>query len=106
MIGRNRDLIARNLVAVDAFFAEFPDLFDWQHPDGGCIAYPRYKGKDGVETFCRRLVEEAGIVLLPASLYRSELTKTPPDRFRIGFGRTYVPEGLAAMRAFLMKNAA
>lgn len=106
IIGRNRDLIARNLVAVDAFFADFPDLFDWRHPDGGCIAYPRYLGKDGVETFCRRLVEEAGIVLLPASLYASDLTATPGDRFRIGFGRNHVPEGLAAMRAHIRKNTA
>ena len=106
IIGRNRDLIARNLVAVDAFFADFPDLFDWRHPDGGCIAYPRYLGKDGVETFCRRLVEEAGIVLLPASLYASDLTATPGDRFRIGFGRNHVPEGLAAMRAYIRKNTA
>jgi aspartate/methionine/tyrosine aminotransferase len=104
IIGRNRELIKRNLVAVDAFFAEFPDLFEWRHPDGGCIAYPRYLGQDGVETFCRRLVEEAGIVLLPASLYRSDLTATPSDRFRIGFGRNYVPEGLAAMRAYLRSN--
>ena len=105
IIGRNRDLIKRNLVAVDAFFAEFPDLFEWRHPDGGCIAFPRYLGQDGVETFCRRLVEEAGIVLLPASLYRSDLTATPGDRFRIGFGRNYIPEGLAAMRAYLRSNA-
>jgi aspartate/methionine/tyrosine aminotransferase len=105
IIARNQALIARNLVAVDAFFADFPDLFDWRHPDGGCIAFPRYLGKDGVETFCRRLVEEAGVVLLPAGLYRSELTSTPRDRFRIGFGRDHVPEGLAAMRAFLRSNA-
>lgn len=104
ILARNQALITKNLVAVDAFFADFPDLFDWQHPDGGCIAFPRYRGKDGVETFCRRLVEEAGVVLLPASLYRSELTSTPGDRFRIGFGRTYVPEGLAAMRAYLRSN--
>jgi len=43
---------------------------------------------------------------LPASLYASSLTETPGDRFRIGFGRTHVPEGLAAMRAHLMKNVA
>nr|WP_298687084.1 aminotransferase class I/II-fold pyridoxal phosphate-dependent enzyme [uncultured Dongia sp.] len=104
IIGRNQALINRNLVAVDAFFADFPDLFDWRHPDGGCIAFPRYLGKDGVETFCRRLVEEAGVVLLPAGLYRSELTSTPSDRFRIGFGRNHVPEGLAAMRAYLRSN--
>jgi hypothetical protein len=41
---------------------------------------------------------------LPASLYQSDLTPIPTDRFRIGFGRSYVPEGLAAMRAWLRGN--
>lgn len=106
IMARNRALIAANLKVTDAFFADFPDLFDWRPADGGCIAFPRYKGKEGVESFCRRLVEDAGIVLLPASLYASSLTETPKDRFRIGFGRNHVPEGLSAMRSYLMKNAA
>ena len=104
IVARNLALIERNLVEVNAFFAEFPDLFDWREPDGGCIGFPRYKGKDGVETFCRRLAEEIGVVLLPAGIYQSALTPTPADRFRIGFGRSYVPEGLAAMRAWLRGN--
>lgn len=65
-----------------AFFGEFPDGFEWRRPDGGYTAYPRYLGADGVETFCRRPVEGAGIVLLPASIYHSNLTPTPTDRFR------------------------
>src|SRR6185369_14784311 len=104
ILKRNRDLLAANLVTMNAFFDEFGDLFDWTIPDGGCIAYPRYKGKDGVETFCRRLAEEDGIILLPASIYGSELTDTPNDRFRIGFGRSYTAEGMSAMRAFIRRN--
>lgn len=104
ILARNRALIEANLKEVNAFFAEFAELFDWRVPDGGCIGFPRYKGKHGVETFCRRLVEETGAVLLPASIYQSALTPTPTDRFRIGFGRSYVPEGLAAMRAWLRGN--
>lgn len=104
ILQRNLALIDANLKVMNAFFADFPDLFDWQVPDGGCIAYPRYKGADGVENFCRNLVEETGIVLLPAMIYKSSLTPTPTDRFRIGFGRDYVPEGMAALRAWIMKN--
>ena len=40
-----------------------------------------------MEELLTRLVEEAGVLLLPASIYRSELTATPADRFRIGIGR-------------------
>jgi aspartate/methionine/tyrosine aminotransferase len=104
IIARNLALIDVNLQSVNAFFAEFADLFDWQVPDGGCIGFPHYKGKDGVENFCKRLAEEIGVVLLPSSIYQSALTPTPTERFRIGFGRSYVPEGLAAMRAWLRGN--
>ncbi|WP_435602220.1 aminotransferase class I/II-fold pyridoxal phosphate-dependent enzyme [Streptomyces sp. bgisy130] len=98
---RNRALIAENLPLFDAFFAEFPDVFAWQAPDGGCVAYPRYLGPEGVEEFCTRLVEEAGALLLPASIYRSDLTPTPTDRFRIGIGRAHPEEGLAALTQWL-----
>jgi aspartate/methionine/tyrosine aminotransferase len=104
ILARNLALIDTNLHAMNEFFGEFAEVFEWRLPDGGCIGFPRYKGKDGVETFCRRLAEEIGVVVLPASIYQSALTPTPTDRFRIGFGRTYVPEGLAAMRAWLRGN--
>ncbi len=104
ILARNLALIETNLRATSDFFAEFGEIFDWTVPDGGCIGFPRYKGKDGVETFCRRLADEIGVVLLPAGIYQSALTATPTDRFRIGFGRSYVPEGLAAMRAWLRGN--
>jgi aspartate/methionine/tyrosine aminotransferase len=101
ILARNRRLIADNLPVFDAFFAEFADLFEWRAPDGGCVAYPRYLGADGVEEFCARLVEEAGVLLLPASVYSSELTPTPTDRFRVGVGRADPREGLAAFAAWL-----
>jgi aspartate/methionine/tyrosine aminotransferase len=103
---RNRALIAKNLPMLEAFFAERRDLFDWTLPDGGCIGYPRYIGRDGVEEFARRLVEESGVLLLPASVYRSELGETPTDRFRIGYGRDNMEAGLTALRAHLRKVAA
>ncbi|MEV4249979.1 aminotransferase class I/II-fold pyridoxal phosphate-dependent enzyme [Streptosporangium canum] len=101
ILDRNRALIARNLPIFDTFFTEFADAFEWQSPDGGCVAYPRYLGPDGVEEFCTRLVEEAGVLLLPASIYRSELTPTPTDRFRIGVGRANPEDGLAAFSQWM-----
>ncbi|GAB1818749.1 aminotransferase class I/II-fold pyridoxal phosphate-dependent enzyme [Herbidospora sp. RD11066] len=101
ILDRNRALIARNLPLFDAFFAEFPELFEWRGPDGGCVAYPRYLGPEGVDEFCTRLVEESGVLLLPAGIYRSELTPTPADRFRIGVGRAKPEEGLAAFAQWL-----
>jgi aspartate/methionine/tyrosine aminotransferase len=101
ILGRNRDIIRSNLGLLDEFFDEFAGLFEWSVPDGGCIGYPRYLGKQGVEEFCRQLVEESGVLLLPASVFASALTETPTDRFRIGFGRFGMADGLAAMRRYL-----
>ncbi|MEW1912598.1 pyridoxal phosphate-dependent aminotransferase [Kitasatospora sp. NPDC085895] len=101
ILQRNRGIIAANLPLFDAFFAGFPDLFEWRAPDGGCVAYPRYLGADGVEAFCTRLVEEAGVLLLPSGIYRSELTDTPADRFRIGVGRSNPEPALQALADWL-----
>jgi aspartate/methionine/tyrosine aminotransferase len=101
LLARNRRIATQNLVRLEGFVAAHSNLFDWYLPDGGVIGYPRYHGPEGVETFCSRLVEEHGVILLPASIYRSDLLPTPPDRFRIGFGRKDFSAGLMAMEAAL-----
>ncbi len=98
---RNRAIIQRNLPLFDAFFARWPELFDWERPQGGCICFPRYKGADGVEAFCQDLVERAGVLLAPGSLFRSSLADTPTDRFRLGVGRSNPGPALEAMQLFL-----
>jgi aspartate/methionine/tyrosine aminotransferase len=103
---RNRGIIAANLPLFDAFFAAHADLFDWAPPDGGCVAFPRYRGPDGVEAFCRDLVEQAGVLLLPAGIYRSEIAPVPVDRFRIGVGRRDPEPALTAVGRFLAERHA
>lgn len=98
---RNRAIIQTNLPQFDALFAKWPDLFEWKHPQGGCICFPRYQGGDGVEAFCRELVEQEGVFLAPASLFRSSLAATPWDRFRVGVGRSDPAPALAAFDRFL-----
>lgn len=101
ILDRQRLLLDRNLEQVDAFFALWNDRFEWRRPDGGCIAFPRYLGPEGVEAFAKRLVEEAGILLLPSSNYQSALTATPTDRFRIGFGRIETGDALTELSDYL-----
>ena len=105
ILARNRAIVSDNLILLDRFFEDFSHLFDWQAPDGGCIGFVRYTGREGVEVFTERLVEEAGVLLLPSSIYRSELGPVPQDRFRIGFGRSNMAEGLAAFRRWLASTA-
>lgn len=99
ILERNRALLTKNVVALEKLFKEFPGLIDWKRPQGGCVAFPRYTGPEDVELFCRRLLEESGVLLLPGSIYASDLNDVPNGHFRIGFGRAKVFEdGLSAMR--------
>lgn len=79
-----------NLVELESFVSEYDRLFDWKRPKGGCTAFPRYIGADGGEAFCKSLIEESGVLLLPASLYASELSAMPGENFRISFGRSTI----------------
>ena len=100
---RNRGIVAANRPPFDDFFARWPDLFDWQPPVGGCVCFPRYKGGD-VEKFCRQLLDAEGVLVLPASMYASEIAEIPADHFRVGIGRLGLEDGLAAFDRFLQRQ--
>ena len=98
---RNRAIIEANLPAFEAFFARWPEHLAWEAPRGGCVSFPRLLTGESTSTFCRRLVERAGVVLLPADIYASDLAPVPDDRFRIGVGRRDPEPALAALDDFL-----
>jgi len=103
-LNRNRKLINENAELFESLLSDYPGLVEWQRPQGGCVAYPKFTGPGTSETFCRQLIEESGVLLLPSSTYVSDLTSTPTDHFRIGIGRDAVfKEGLAAMREHFEK---
>jgi aspartate/methionine/tyrosine aminotransferase len=105
LLERNRRIVRDNVAEYAHVFGEFRELFDWKAPDGGCVTFIPYRGSEGVEEFTRRAVEEAGVLFLPASIFRSALSKVPTDRFRVGVGRLHVPEGLAVLRTWLKTNS-
>ncbi|MCE7002838.1 aminotransferase class I/II-fold pyridoxal phosphate-dependent enzyme [Kibdelosporangium philippinense] len=105
IIARNRSIIATNIPLFDAFFAQFPELFSWSPPQGGCVCFPQYLGADGVEAMCTELVEQEGVLLLPASIYASSLTETPSDRFRVGLGRKSPEAALDRWATWLEKRS-
>ena len=104
ILARNCAIVDENLPKWKAFFARHPDLFEWAQPDGSCMAYPRYLGAEGVDAFARALVEQSGVLVLPGSIYASDLGPVPRDRFRIGLGRLGLDEGLAAFEAHLSRR--
>ena len=89
--------IRRNLGLLDEFFAQHAELFEWTRPRAGTIAFPRFKAPEGAMAFCQKLVNEAGIMLLPSTVYDYD-----DAHVRVGFGRENLPEGLAAFKEYLL----
>jgi aspartate/methionine/tyrosine aminotransferase len=95
LVDRNRRLILSNLEYLDGFFARHGDRFLWRRPDAGPIAFPRLLGET-VERFCDRLAKERGVLLLPGTMYDHD-----GNHFRIGFGRSNLPQALQRLEEHL-----
>jgi len=96
IIIRNLDIISSNLDLLDNFFANYPELFKWQRPQAGSIAFPEYIGPGTVDDLCAELIEAQGVMLAPGSAF-----DFPGSRFRVGFGRRNLPEALLRLKTFL-----
>ncbi|WP_233248376.1 aminotransferase class I/II-fold pyridoxal phosphate-dependent enzyme [Desulfonatronum sp. SC1] len=98
LIQRNRKIVHANLDALDDFFADHARWFDWRRPLAGTVAFPRLKEAD-VDTFCADLVERAGVLLLPGTLYEPGL-----NHVRVGFGRRDLSQALNQLAAYLAES--
>jgi aspartate/methionine/tyrosine aminotransferase len=88
---RNRAIITSNLDLLDAFALRHPGFVAWRRPAAGPIAFPRLLQGDAA-AFCDELVRDAGVLLLPGSVYEDG-----GNHVRVGFGRASMPEALAAL---------
>ncbi len=101
---RNRAIIAGNLPLFREFFSErWAGLFEWEQPQGGCVSYPRYLGPGSTEEFCHKLLVEAGVCVLPPSIYQSALAPMPADHFRMGVGHRVSGAALEVFDDYLSK---
>jgi aspartate/methionine/tyrosine aminotransferase len=89
LVRRNLEIIRANLALLERFFATRAGRFAWVRPQAGPIAFPRLVEGD-VERFCDRVRTEAGVLLLPGTLYDH-----PGNHFRVGFARRNMPAALA-----------
>ncbi len=95
IVERNLGIISANLERLDRFFSRHSDRFDWHRPRAGSIAFPRLlQGK--ADRFCRDLLESAGVLLLPGTVFGPEY-----NTFRIGFGRADLPLALDRLDRFV-----
>ena len=99
IIEDNLEIIQRNLRLLDVFFAKYKQTFGWQRPIAGTIALPRLLAGRSSARFCEQVVDQAEVLLLPATVYGYG-----DSHLRFGFGRQNMPEALASLDQWLEKN--
>ena len=93
-IDRNLEIVLGNLRQLSAFFARHADRFSWTPPNAGTIGFARLLPEQDVQAFCERLVRQAGVLLLPGTVYDQ------PGHIRFGYGRRNMPESLAQFESW------
>jgi len=95
IIERNKNIIRKNLAFASDFFQKHSNIFDWKPPMAGPIAFIGLKTESS-DDFCKRMIEEQSIMILPSSVYDSG-----QKHIRIGFGRLNFIEILSHLGNFL-----
>ena len=100
VLARSRGIVAANLERLDEFFADWADRFTWVRPRGGSIGFPRLT-VPGVRSTTGRPSSSRprACCSLPASLFGH-----PGNHFRLGFGRTDLPEALGLLEGYAART--
>jgi aspartate/methionine/tyrosine aminotransferase len=98
LIIRNLGIIYDNLNVVDDLFSRHSSLFAWVRPVAGSMGFPKLLRGD-VDSFCDDLVNKAGVLLLPGTLYDDT-----DNHFRIGLGRRNLPQAVERLEKYLKEN--
>ncbi|MFX1533828.1 MAG: aminotransferase class I/II-fold pyridoxal phosphate-dependent enzyme [Promethearchaeota archaeon] len=96
IVKRQLKRIKRNLSLLDVFFETHTELFTWVPPKAGSICFPRLLIDRSSSNFCKDVIKETGIMLLPSTVYDYD-----EQHFRIGFGKENMPEALTKLEEYL-----
>ncbi len=95
IIAAGRERIADGLPLVEGLLERRSETFRWVPPQAGPIGFPRVSGVEDVTAWCERIAAQAGVLLLPGSVYGQ------PRHVRLGFGRARIAEAIERLEDYL-----
>lgn len=99
ILSRNVKIIKDNLKTAEVFFKKYSDLFVFNRPMAGPVAFIKMNTSIPIEKFCETLVNEKGVLLLPSNIYSFN-----GQYFRMGFGRKNFAESLEKFEEYLIEK--
>ncbi len=98
ILAENLARVTDNLRLLQDFCDRHPGLLQVAPPRGGTVCFPRLLSPAGASDLCRALAEDAGVLLLPSTVYDYGDTHV-----RVGLGRRAFPEALQAFEEFIRR---
>lgn len=95
---RNVARIGHNLDLAEAFFARWPELFEWRRPAAGSTALVGFR-VPSVSAVSRQLATEEGILIQSARMLGGD-----DQHMRMGFGRKNFAEALEKFEGWLTRT--
>jgi aspartate/methionine/tyrosine aminotransferase len=95
---RSHAIIQKNLGRLDRFFDEWQAHLTWVRPRGGSIGFPSLRPHLSIDDFARDLLAD-GVCVVPGSVF-----DYPGRHFRLGFGRSNLPEALDRVASLLART--
>lgn len=97
LLERACEIARRNFALADAFMRAHTQYFDYIPPRAGLLMFPRLKVDADSVTFCRDLIREQGVLLVPGQAFERE------GHFRMGYGddTALLEEGLEKFDRYL-----
>ena len=99
LLERSRSIIRENLLIGHRFFKKYADVFEEKPVTAGPIAFHRLRLDMRVEDFCDFVLKEAGVLLLPGTVY-----DVPGPYFRMGYGRRSFSDNLSKLDDLLARE--
>jgi len=96
IIRRNLDLIRLNMLHIKDIFTKHENFFRWIETKGSSVAFPLLTERISADDFCKKLIEQKSIMLLPASIFNYS-----GNHFRVGLGRKNFKEIIVELESFL-----
>jgi aspartate/methionine/tyrosine aminotransferase len=95
IVAESRAIVGRNLPLIDGLLDRRSETFSWVRPSAGPIGFARVSGVPDVTEWCERIATDAGVLLLPGSVY------SEPGHVRLGYGRANLPEAIERLESYL-----
>ncbi len=98
ILDRNLAIVRHNKLLYDKFFSLHEELFSWYPQKAGPISFVKMKMDTDDKSFAERALKEKQLLILPGWVYDY------PGFFRVGMGRTQIPESLTVFGQFIEES--